>query len=421
MTSGFDRYLDAYAEVIIQVGLGIRPGQRLLIGTPSYGVMGTPLEAAPLIRLIAKKAYQAGARFVEVLWNDDQLRLIRYQHAPRDSFEHFPTWRTQTSLEFAREGDAILVILAENPDLLTGQDPELIATALQVGSKHHAPIFNLASKYAMNRTLVSAPVSGWADKVFPDLPAESREERLWDAIFEICRIKQEDPVAAWRTHLTALIARCEALNQRQFIALKLTGPGTNLTVGLPGGHRWTSTHNTTQSGIEYTSNIPTEEVYTIPHKDQTVGVVTATKPLRVDGSLVEGMCLTFSQGRVVKAVADKGQEVLLRLLDTDGGARQLGEVALVPHSSPISQSGLVFYNTLYDENASSHLALGQGYRYNLENGVAMTDDQFAAAGGNRSVLHIDFMIGSGEMDVDGIAENGSAKPLMRGGEWAFKL
>jgi aminopeptidase len=420
MVSEFEQNLDKYAEVVIRVGLNLQPGQRLLIGVPSYGIYGTPIELAPLIRLIVAKAYQIGARLVDVLWNDDQLRLIRFQYAPRDSFEEFPTWRANAVYETAKAGDAVLAIIAANPDLLAEQDPELIATVQHTNFKHSEPTMDLLGKNAMNWTVITGPVDGWTEKVYPDLPPDRGKAQFWDTIFEICRIKQADPVSAWKDHVDRLDTRCDYMNQMQYAALKLTAPGTDLTVSLPKGHVWTGGRSTSQNGIDFIANIPTEEIFTMPHKDKTEGIVTATKPLSFGGSLIEDFSLTFSEGQVIEATAKKGEESLRKLLETDEGASRLGEVALVPHSSPISQSGLVFYSILIDENASNHIALGGAYKFSLENGEAMSDDEFAAVGGNDSLIHIDCMIGSGDMDVDGLMEDGTAEPIMRGGEWAFE-
>ena len=340
MTSEFEQNLDKYADVIVKVGLNIQPGQRLLIG------FGTPLELVPLIRLIVTKAYQAGARFVDVMWDDDQLKLIRFQHAPQDSFEEFPVWRAEGAIEIAKAGDAVLLVSAQNPDLLRDQDAALTNKVVQMGFKHLKPFFDLRGKNAMNFAIVTAPIKGWTDKVFPDLPLEDRKARFWDTIFDICRVKQSDPISVWKDHIRNLDARCDSLNRKRFAALKLTAPGTDLTLGLPREHLWRNARLTSQSGIDFVTNMPSEEVFTLPHKDKTEGVVTSTKPLSFGGSIVEDFSLTFSEGRVVKAVARKGEKVLQKLLETDEGMKKLGEVALVPHSSPISQSGLLFYNIL---------------------------------------------------------------------------
>jgi aminopeptidase len=419
MLSEFEQHLDRYAEIVIKIGLNLQPGQRLLIGMPMKGLYGTPIELSPLVRVITRKAYEAGARLVDVMWNDDQLRLMRFQHAPRDSFEAYPAWRAEAAHEIAKAGDATLVIFAENPDLLAGQDPELMATALRANAEHVRPVSALLSQNRMNWLIITAPVDGWTEKVFPDLSPEDGKARFWDTIFDICRVKEADPVSAWREHVGQLVARCDYLNHKQYTALKLAAPGTGLTVGLPQGHVWRGGRLTTQSGISFTPNIPTEEIFTMPHKDRVEGVVTASKPLSYGGALIEGFSLTFSGGRVVELKAEKGEQGLQKLLETDEGASRLGEVALVPHSCPISQSGLVFYNILIDENASNHVALGRANKFSIENGEGMSDETFAALGGNDSLVHVDFMVGSGEMDVDGVSEGGAIEPVMRGGEWAF--
>jgi len=418
MSSEFEQNLEKYVEVILKVGLNLQKGQRLLISASS---IGTPLlELAPFVELITKKAYQMGARFVDVIWDDPQLHLIRFQHAPRDSFEEFPTWISNAHLEFAEKGDATLLLYADIPDLFIDQDPELMAIRRKTEAKHFKPWSDLRSKNAMNNTIVAAPVDGWTDKIFPDLPPNKRKAKMWDTIFDICRVKQKDPVSAWNNHINQLHVRTNYLNHKQYTTLKLEAPGTDLTIGLPKGHIWKSARQTSQNGIDYTGNLPTEEIFTLPHKDKTEGVVTATKPLDVD-VVVEDFSLTFSKGRVVKVTAKKGEKMLNKILEMDEGMNHLGEIALVPHSSPISQSGILFYNRLIDENASCHIALGRGYRFNIENGDKMSDEEFMAIGGNVSLSHVDFMIGSGEMDIDGILEDGTSEPIMRKGEWAFDV
>lgn len=421
MDSELERNLHKYAEVVVKVGLNVQPGQRLLIGAPFLWLTGTPIESAPLVRLIVAQAYQAGARLVDVMWDDDQLKPIRLQHASQESIKEFSTWRVDAGIEAAKAGDALLWIYAEDPDLLQEQKPELVAAFQNTIMRHTAPLFDLVSKNITNWTVISAPIDRWAAKIFPNLSAENRKAKFWDIILGICRMKHDDPVAAWQDHIKQLAARSEYLTSRHYTALKLTSDRTDLMVGLPSGHIWHSGGITAQNGIDFVANIPTEEVFTMPHRGKTEGVVTSTKPLSYGGSLIEDFCLTFSAGRVVKATAKTGEASLRKMLDTDEGASALGEVSLVPHSSPISQTGLVYHNILIDENASCHLALGQAFRATMENGEAMSDDEFAAAGGNKSVIHTDFMIGSGEMDVDGFREDGTAEPIMRGGEWAFEV
>jgi len=420
MTSDFDRKLDKYADVLVKVGLNLQPGQRLQIGWPAHGMYGIPLELAPLVRLVTTKAYDMGARLVEVIWNDDQLRLIRFQHAAKDTFEEFPKWRAEAIIESVKRGDAVLGIYAEDPDLLAGQDPDLVSTFRATNSKYMAPYFEMVSKNTTNWTVSTAPVDGWVDKVFPEIPKEERKAKFWDTLFEICRVNTDDPVRAWKDHIATMVKSSDYLNRKQFTALKYTGSGTDLTIGLPRNHVWTASRMKSKGGIDFTANVPTEEIFTTPHKDKTEGTVSLTKPLIYGGALIEGLTFTFSQGKLVEVKAKKGEEDVHKILDTDEGVRRLGEVALVPHSSPISQSGKLFYNTLIDENASSHIALGRAYRFGIEGGKTMSDDEFAAAGGNTSLLHIDCMMGSGDMDIDGLTEDGGREPVMRKGEWAFE-
>jgi aminopeptidase len=273
----------------------------------------------------------------------------------------------------------------------------------------------------MNWTVIAVSVPSWASKVFPDLPSEAAEAKLWDTIFEIYRLKQPDPISSWEEHVNHLTAKCSYLNHKQYTALKLTGPGTDLTIGLPEGHLRKGVRETTEAGIAFTGNLPTEEVFTMPHKDRTQGVVTASLPLSRAGVLIENFGLTFAEGRVVNATAEKGQSSLRKLIETDEGASRLGEVALVPHSSPVAQCGVLFHNDLIDENAASHIALGAAYKFNVQGGETMSDAEFAGAGGNLSLVHADFMIGSGQMDVDGLRPNGDAEPVMRGGEWVYEV
>lgn len=418
-TTEFEHNLEKYAEVIVKVGLNIKPGQRLLIGAPAYGIYGTPLELVPLVRIITRQAYQAGARLVDVLWNDDQMRLIRFQEAPRDSFDEFPEWRANALYETSLSGDASLNFFAENPELLKDQDPDLVGLFHTTNWKHIDPSMELIIKNSMNWCAATAPVDGWVDKIFPSLPLDERKARFWDTIFEICRVKQADPISAWNAHLAELSARVNYLNHKKYAALKYTAPGTDLTIGLPEGHLWHGGRMTSQNGIDFTANIPTEEVFTLPHKNKINGVVSSTRPLAYGGNLIEDFSLKFSNGQVVEITAKKNENVLRSLIETDDGASRLGEVALVPNSSPISQTGMLFNNILLDENASSHLALGIAYKFSVENGDTMSDDDFAAVGGNQSLIHVDFMIGSSEMDIDGLKADGKIEPVMCSGEWAF--
>ncbi|MFW9827669.1 MAG: aminopeptidase [Candidatus Thorarchaeota archaeon] len=417
ITSDFEKKLEKYAEAVLKVAINLQPGQRLLIGAPSYFILGVPLELVPLIRVITKKAYQMGAKFVDVMWKDDVINRIRFQHALKNSFEEYPNWRVEEAIKLAKSGDAILFIGSFDPSLLDGQDPSLISKYVEICMKHYKPLLDLRHQNAMNYTIIAPPISGWANIVFSNLAHNECNKKLWETMFEICRVKQQDPTIAWRNHIKELQSRCNYLNQKQYNALKMTALGTDLMVGLVKGHIWMSGGMKTQNGINFVANFPTEEICTVPHRDKTEGLVSATKP----GNLTVDLKLTFSNGKVVEATAREGEEFLHKILKTDEGSTRLGEVALVPHSSPISQSGLIFYNILIDENASCHLALGQCLRPCIKNGEKMSDDDLLAIGANISGNHYDFMIGSDKMDVDGILEDGTAEPVMRNGEWAFNV
>ncbi|MCS7039438.1 MAG: aminopeptidase [Caldilineales bacterium] len=416
MLPDFDRHLQTYAEILLKIGLNLRAGQRLLI--TAVRTDGVPIEAAPLVREVVRQAYQMGSPFVEVIWGDEAVRLARFRYAPADSFAYYSSWHSEALREHTNRGDAVLNVTADNPTLLEGIDPHRLATARRAVLEHMAPYFQNVTRNVMNWLVAAAAVTGWAEKVFPDLRGEAAVDRLWDAIFQACRVYEPEPLAAWQRHIAGLKARGAYLNARRYDALRFRGPGTDLTVGLAEGHMWQGAQNTAANGVTYTANIPTEEVFTAPHARRVEGVVRATMPLNFGGVLIADFSLEFEGGRVVALRAGQNEDALRRLVETDEGAARLGEVALVPHSSPIARSGLLFYNTLFDENAASHIALGRAYRDCIAGGEKMSDEAFAAAGGNDSLEHVDFMIGSGEMDVDGL-RNGVSEPVMRGGEWAF--
>jgi aminopeptidase len=420
MSADLDQRLQAYGELAVKVGLNLRAGQRLLIIGP-LASGGASLEAAPLIRQIVTSAYRAGAALVEVIWGDDALQLVRFKHAPRGSFGEFSTWLPKALFEHAEAGHAVLSVYANDPDQLKDQPTDLVGAVQQAVSRSVRPFRELISRNQTNWTVVAAAGAGWAARVFPHLPREQQVPRLWDAIGALCRLDRPDPVAAWETHLKALALRRDYLNAKRYSSLKYTGPGTDLTIGLPEGHLWVSGRSESRAGIAFAPNLPTEEVFTMPRADRVEGVVRSSKPLSYGGTVIENFGLTFVEGRAVSVTAERGQAVLQQLVDTDPGAARLGELALVPHSSPVAQSGLLFYNTLFDENAASHVALGSAYKFTMSGGEHMDDAAFERAGGNRSAVHVDFMIGSEKLDVDGVLPNGTSEPLMRQGEWAMPV
>ncbi len=419
MLPNFDRLLQKYAELVLHTGLNLQPGQRLVvIGLRTDGV---PLEAAPFVRQLAAAAYRSGARLVDVQWGDQQVRLDRFRYAPRDSFAEYPHGQADARVRYVDSGDAVITVSAPIPGLLSEQDPAVLATAEKTAQMENQSFLSRIMSDATNWCVVTAAIPTWASVLFPNDTPDAALDHLWDTLFRICRVYEPDPIAAWQEHLQRLAARAQYLNDRRFAALHFRGPGTDLTVGLPNDHLWRSGGGQSERGIEFVANMPTEEVYTMPHRGQVDGVVRATMALNYSGDLIDDFDLEFARGRVVSFRAGKGEETLRNLVSMDEGAGCLGEVALVPHSSPIAQSGLLFYNTLLDENAASHLALGRSYKTNLIDGAGLSDEACWITGANTSLLHVDFMIGSAEIDVDGITGGGAAEPIMRKGEWSITL
>ncbi|WP_104662539.1 aminopeptidase [Ensifer adhaerens] len=402
--------LDKLAEVAIQVGLQLQRGQDL--------VMTAPVAAMPLVRLITKHAYKAGAGLVTTLYSDEDTTLSRYAYAPDESFDRASDWLFKGMAEAFAGGAARLAISGDNPMMLSAQDPAKVARANKANSIAYKPALEKISNFDINWNIVSYPNPNWAKLVFPNDPEDVAVEKLANAIFAASRVDVADPVAAWKEHNANLARRSAWLNGERFAALHFTGPGTDLTVGLADGHLWCGGASEAKNGITCNPNIPTEEVFTTPHALRVEGYVSSTKPLSHQGTLIDNIQVRFEGGRIVEAKASRGEEVLNKVLDTDEGARRLGEVALVPHSSPISASGILFYNTLFDENASCHIALGQCYSGCFVDDTKLTPEQIRAQGGNSSLIHIDWMIGSGAVDIDGVRADGSRVPVMRKGEWA---
>jgi aminopeptidase len=402
--------LQKLAEVAIQVGLGLKPGQDLY--------MTAPTSALPLARLIAAEAYKAGAGLVTTIFSDEEMTLARYRYGHDEGFDRAPGWLYEGVAKAFGENTARLAIAGDNPMLLAEQDPDKVGRANRALSKAYKPAQAKIVQFDINWTIVPYPGAAWARQVFQNDDEETAVRKLADAIFAATRISTPDPVAAWAAHNARLKERQTWLTGKNFKALKYTGPGTDLTLGLADGHAWKGGASPARNGITCNPNIPTEEVFTTPHRLHVDGVVRSTKPLSHNGTLITDIAVKFEGGRIVEAHASKGEDVLLKAMDTDEGGRRLGEVALVPHSSPISQSGILFYNTLFDENAASHIALGQCYSKCFLDGETITPDEVARRGGNTSNIHIDWMIGSAEIDIDGIGQDGSVTPVMRKGEWA---
>ncbi|OLY46314.1 aminopeptidase [Bartonella apis] len=402
--------LDRLAEVAVKVGLNLQKGQDL--------VLTSPLAALPLVRRIAYHAYKAGAGVVTPIFSDEEMTLSRFKDAHEKSFDKAASWLYEGMARAYANGAARLAIAGDNPSLLANEDPAKVSRVNKATSLAYQPALEKIAGFDINWNIVSYPNPSWAAVVFPDLPIIEATKKLADAIFAASRVDKPDAIGAWKDHNANLKKHAKWLNDQRFSALHYSGPGTDLTIGLADGHEWQGGASKAKNGVICNPNIPTEEVFTTPHAHRVEGHVSSTKPLSYQGTLIDNIKVRFEKGRIVEAHASKGEKVLQQILDTDEGARHLGEVALVPNSSPISASGLLFYNTLFDENAACHIALGQCYSKCFLRGAALSKEQIEKQGGNKSLIHIDWMIGSGEIDIDGITADGKKVPVFRKGEWA---
>ena len=402
--------LDRLAEVAVRTGVNLQPGQDLIITAP--------MAALELVQRIAVHAYKAGAGIVTPFFNDDAITLARYENAADESFDRAPEWFFEGMAKAFKNGAARMAITGDDPMLLAEQDPTKVARLSKATSIAAKPAMEPIVGFEVNWNIVAYPGAAWASRVFPDLPVEEAQGKLMDAIYDTSRLSGDDPVANWAEHTANLKKRVKWLNDQGFDALHYTGPGTDLMLGLAEGHIWKGGASPALNGVVCQPNIPTEEVFTCPHAYKVEGTVAATKPLAHQGSLIENIAVRFEAGKIVEATATKGEDVLKALLKTDDGASRIGEVALVPHSSPISQSGILFLNTLFDENASCHIALGQCYADTIKGGSELAPEELQQLGGNQSLIHVDWMMGSDAVDIDGIGKDGSRTPVMRAGEWA---
>ncbi|NBI29295.1 aminopeptidase [Chengkuizengella marina] len=409
--SNFERNLEKYAEVTLKVGVNIQKGQKLLIRCG--------LTAADFVRLLTKKAYELGAKDVIVDWKDSEITRIKYDNAPLESFQEFPAWVAQGYTELVEEGAAVLSIYSDDPDLLKGVETPKIAAAQKAQGQALSKFREYIQSDKPSWNIIGVSSKVWAAKVFPDVPEEEQVEKLWDAFFSIARIDQDDPIQAWKDHNKKLHDKANFLNEKKYKFLHYDAPGTKLTIELPEKHIWLGGSSPNEKGIDFFANIPTEEVFTAPLKTGVNGYVSSTKPLSYGGNLIDNFKITFDNGKIIDFEAEQGYDTLKTLIETDEGSHYLGEVALVPHDSPISNSNLIFYNTLFDENASNHLAIGSAYAFSFEGGKKMTRDQLAELGANNSLVHQDFMVGSAEMNIDGETADGKREPLFRNGNWAF--
>ena len=403
-------HIDRLAELTVKTGLALQPGQDLMITAP--------IEALPLVRRITDYAYKSGAGVVTPIFSDPEIVLSRYRNALDASFDQAANWLYDGMGAAFDNNTARLAIVGDDPMLLANEDPQKVGRVNKANSQALTPARERITRFDINWNIVAWPGLAWAKRMFPDLPGNEAQGKLAEAIFSASRVNVSNPIEAWNKHNKNLRERSDWLNQQNFASLHFSGPGTDLKVGLADGHEWMGGASLARNGITCNPNIPSEEVFTTPHCMKVQGKVSSTKPLSHQGTLIDNICVKFEAGSITEAHASKGEEVLLKVLDSDEGARRLGEVALVPHSSPISQSGLLFYNTLFDENAASHIALGQCYSKCFRGGENLSKDEIIKRGGNSSMIHIDWMIGSAEINVDGMNSNGTSIPIFRNGEWA---
>lgn len=407
--------LRAYARLIVEAGCALKPGQDLFVRAN--------IECAPLVRLITKEAYDMGAHRVTVRFSDEAIERMHFDHCPMDVFETVPEWQAELNNSMARNGAAILTIDSDDPEAMAGIDTRKLIARAQASHKACKEFYDALDFGRCVWCIVGGASPAWARKVFPDLPEDEAVERLWEAIFTTVRLEGDDPqaaVAAWRAHRDSFAERCAWLNGHRFDALHYTNAhGTDLTVGLTDKHLFNGGGDTTVDGVQFFPNMPTEEIFSTPDRLRAEGTVVSAMPLAHNGSLIENFSLTFKDGRVVDLHAERGEDVLRSIVETDENSCRLGEVALVPFDSPIRNAGVLFYSTLFDENASCHLALGQGFPDCYEGGLQMNADDLFAAGVNKSATHVDFMIGTEDLNIDGIKANGERVAIFRNGNWAF--
>ncbi|MFB9990769.1 aminopeptidase [Deinococcus oregonensis] len=411
----FEAKLARYADLLVRVGVGLTAGGKVRITAP--------VEAAPFARLVQRAAYRAGALDARVAYADAHTDLALYEEGSDEAVAFLPPWQAQEREAMVADGYAFIGILGEDPSLLAGVNGDRVARRSKAMAQVFQKVSEASGNFEVSWTVAAIATPAWAHAIFPDLQEADAVARLWDDIFTVTRVDTPDPVGAWQAHLEGLQTRTDRLNQQRFAALHFQGElGTDLTVGLADGHFWQGGAERAKNGVLGVPNFPTDEVFTAPHRDRVDGVVVASKPLSVRGQLVEGIRMRFEAGRAVEVTATRGEETLRQLIATDEGAARLGEVALVPASAPVARTGTLFLNTLFDENAASHIALGRAYPTTVRPdliGAAESPTSFADLGGNHSLIHVDWMIGSPGMNVDGVREDGSREALMRDGEWVI--
>ncbi|MED4798569.1 aminopeptidase [Bacillus atrophaeus] len=407
----FSKKLSTYALLAVEVGVNVQKGQHVVVNAST--------EVRDFVRLIVKHAYEKGAKHVTVNWQDDEVSRLKYELAPPEAFDEYPEWEAKGKEALAEKGAAFISVVSSSPDLLKGIESKRIAAFQRAAGKALHTYRQYIQSDKVSWTVIGAASAGWASKVFPGHSEEEAIQLLWEEIFNTTRVNEENPVQAWKEHDQTLHEKVDHLNAKHYSALHYQAEGTDLTIELPKKHVWAGAGSINENGNEFMANMPTEEVFTLPQKDGVNGTVSSTKPLSYGGNIIDNFTLTFKNGRIVDIKAEKGEDILKELVETDEGSHYLGEVALVPYDSPISKSDILFYNTLFDENASNHLAIGSAYAFNIEGGKQMSREELVKEGLNESITHVDFMIGSKDMSIDGITADGKREPVFRNGNWAF--
>lgn len=408
---GYEKQLKKYAELLVKVGLNVQEKE------PVY--IQASIDASEFVHLVVEEAYKIGAEDVKVSYKDDRIAQLKYQYEPESFFENVKQYDIDEKMDYLDRKAAFLSIVSSSPDSLKDADPNKIRKSMAANGKAFKDYMVAVQSDRMSWCVSSYPSVGWAKMMFPELSDDEAVNKLLETILKTVRVDQEDPVKAWEEHDHLLHEKADYLNNKKYKALHYKSEGTDLTIELPNGQYWSGASSVNSKGNSFVANMPTEEVFTAPHKNGVNGTVSNTLPLSYSGNIIDDFTLTFKDGEVVDYKAGVGEEILKSILETDEGSKRLGEVALVPVDSPISNMNTLFYNTLFDENASCHIALGSAYAFCIEGGKDMTAEQLAENGLNDSTTHVDFMIGSKDLSIDGILENGEKEPVFRDGNWAF--
>lgn len=400
-----------YAELSLKIGINLQKGQSLIVFAP--------VETHEFVSIVVEEAYKLGAPYVHVVWNNTELDVTQMRYIQQDAYVVTPEWEAEGITKMAENGAAILTIGAPNPSVFDGISSEKLSAWGRKRSKTMKKLADLRMNGSVSFAVISVPTEGWASTVYPNKSLPEAIDLLWEDVFYITKSDHENPIETWKNHRKKLKEKVSFLNDMQFETLIYEGPGTNLTIKLHENHEWIGGSGTLQSGLEIVPNIPTEEVFTAPQKDGVNGVVQSTLPLNYNGTLINDFTLRFENGKVVEALAKQGEDVLLQMLDTDEGAAYLGEVALVPQDSPIARKKTIYYNTLYDENASCHLALGRAYPMSVKGALKLTEAELKNHNVNMSLIHVDFMIGNEHLNVSGLTKSGESVQLLKNGLWVI--